>query len=65
MKHIYEKETNSRSPVLMCSAPGFDPSFKVEALAKELSIRLISVAIGSEKGFEDANSAINEASGKG
>jgi len=38
--------------VLLCSAPGFDPSYKVEALAKEMSARLVSVAIGSQEGFE-------------
>jgi dynein heavy chain 1 len=30
MKWVVEKETTSRTPVLLCSAPGFDPSFKVE-----------------------------------
>jgi len=30
MKHVVEKESSAHSPILMCSAPGFDPSFKVE-----------------------------------
>lgn len=30
MKHVVEKESASKTPILLCSAPGFDPSFKVE-----------------------------------
>lgn len=52
MRQLVEKDTNSKSPVLLCSAPGFDPSYKVEALAKEMNSRLVSVAIGSQEGFE-------------
>lgn len=42
----------------MCSAPGFDPSYKVDALAKEMGVRHISVAIGSQEGFDLADKAI-------
>jgi dynein heavy chain 1 len=37
----------SKEPILLSSAPGFDPSFKVEQLSKESNIKLHSVAIGS------------------
>ena len=47
MKLVVEKECTSRTPILLCSAPGFDPSFKVEQLSKEMGIRLVAVAIGS------------------
>lgn len=53
-----EKDTSSKSPILLCSAPGFDPSYKVDALAKEMGIRHISVAIGSQEGFDQADKAI-------
>ena len=36
MRGVVEKESTSRTPILLCSAPGFDPSFKVEQLAKEM-----------------------------
>ena len=52
MRQLVEKDSNSKSPILLCSAPGFDPSYKVEALAKEMGVRHISVAIGSQEGFE-------------
>jgi hypothetical protein len=34
------------------SAPGFDPSNKVETLAKDMNVKLITVAIGSAEGFK-------------
>jgi dynein heavy chain 1 len=37
----------SKEPILLSSAPGFDPSFKVEQLSKENNTKLIAVAIGS------------------
>jgi len=52
MKMVVEKEATNKIPILLCSAPGFDPSFKVEQLSKELGVRLTSVAIGSAKGFD-------------
>lgn len=56
-----DKESSSKTPILLCSAPGFDPSFKVEQLAKEVGIRLTSVAIGSAEGFDQADQAITQA----
>jgi len=41
----------SKEPILLSSAPGYDPSFKVESLSKELNSKMISVAIGSAEGF--------------
>jgi dynein heavy chain 1 len=52
MKWVADRESTSRTPILLCSAPGFDPSFKVEQLSKEVGIRLVAVAIGSAEGFE-------------
>jgi dynein heavy chain 1, cytosolic len=50
----------SKEPILLSSAPGFDPSFKVEQLSKETNTKLHSVAIGSAEGFELADKAIKE-----
>lgn len=50
----------SKEPILLSSAPGFDPSFKVEQLSKETNSKLLSVAIGSAEGFELADRAIKE-----
>ena len=45
---------------MLSSAPGFDPSFKVEQMSKELNTKLYSVAIGSAEGFELAERSIKE-----
>lgn len=56
-------ETNSKEPIILSSAPGFDPSFKVESIAAEGKLR--SVALGSAEGFDQADKAINECSKNG
>lgn len=53
-------QCKAKEPILLSSAPGFDPSFKVESTSKELSNKLQSVAIGSVEGFELAERAIKE-----
>jgi len=65
MKDVVANQSTAKSPILLCSAPGFDPSYKVEALSKELGVRLISVAIGSAEGFETAEQSINSAAKTG
>lgn len=65
MKNLVEKESNSYSPILLCSAPGFDASYKVDSLAKDLNKKYISVAIGSAEGFDLAEKAINQAAKTG
>lgn len=51
MQKTTTHEAAPKSPLLMCSSPGFDPSFRIEALSKEVGTRLMSVAIGSAEGF--------------
>jgi len=40
MSHAVDNESSAKTPILLCSAPGFDPSFKVEMLAKDRNVRL-------------------------
>jgi dynein heavy chain 1 len=56
-------ETKSKEPIILSSAPGFDPSFKIESIA--LDGKLKSVALGSAEGFDQADKAINECSKSG
>jgi dynein heavy chain 1 len=51
LNFVVEQETTSKTPILLCSAPGFDPSYKIEYLSKELNVKLVSVAIGSAEGY--------------
>lgn len=62
---IVLEESVPKSPLLLCAAPGFDPSQKVDKLVKDLNKRCTSVAIGSSEGFEIAEKAINSASKAG
>jgi len=65
LAHVVQKESTAKSPFLLCSAPGFDASFKVDQLVKELGKKYVSVAIGSAEGFDQADKAINQAAKAG
>lgn len=54
-------DSDAKSPLLLSSAPGFDASFKVDQLAKELGVKYTAVALGSAEGFEIAEKAIDKA----
>jgi len=43
---IVDNEMKSSTPILMCSAPGFDASGRVDDLAAELNKQITSIAIG-------------------
>jgi len=60
-----EKESNCHSPLLLCSAPGYDASFKVDNLAKTMNKKYQSVAIGSAEGFDMAEKSIAAATKSG
>jgi dynein heavy chain 1 len=59
------EEIDATSPLLICSAPGYDVSGKVESMAREMSKELNSVAMGSAEGFETAESMVTAASKRG
>jgi dynein heavy chain 1 len=52
LEKVIEKETNCKSPILFCSAPGHDASSKIEALARKLNKKFLAIAIGSSEGFD-------------
>lgn len=58
-------KVSSRTPLLLCSATGFDASGKVEDLSIELRREVTSIAIGSSEGFTQADSALNSSSKSG
>nr|KAJ3421295.1 hypothetical protein HK105_003977 [Polyrhizophydium stewartii] len=55
------EETKGVVPIILCSDPGYDTSSRVEALAEQSGEKLISVALGSNEGFQLAESAIGNA----
>ena len=43
---VVDNEIKASTPILMCSAPGFDASGRVDDLAAELNKQITSIAIG-------------------
>lgn len=62
---IVDKEIRASTPVLLCSAPGYDASGRVDDLAAELHKPMTSIAMGSAEGFNQAEVAINGAAKSG
>eukprot|EP01064_Diplonema_japonicum_P034641 TRINITY_DN7253_c0_g2_i1.p1 TRINITY_DN7253_c0_g2~~TRINITY_DN7253_c0_g2_i1.p1 ORF type:complete len:4818 (+),score=1605.91 TRINITY_DN7253_c0_g2_i1:85-14538(+) len=46
------------TPMLLCSAPGFDASDRVQDLAKQKNKKLLEIAMGSPEGYSDADRAL-------
>lgn len=65
LKKTIVDEGDNSSPILFCSAPGFDPSNKIYELAKECKVAYDDVALGSAEGFELAYKSIDRAASKG
>ena len=42
----------SSSPIAVCCVPGVDASSRIELLAKSLSVKLISLAMGTRESVE-------------
>jgi len=63
--HAVVEEIDATSPLLICSAPGYDVSGKVESMARETGKELNSVAMGSAEGFDTAESLVTAASKRG
>lgn len=62
---VVDKEIKASTPVLLCSAPGYDASGRVDDLAAELNKPITSIAMGSAEGFKQAEAAINGAAKSG
>ncbi|KDN51345.1 cytoplasmic dynein heavy chain 2 [Tilletiaria anomala UBC 951] len=65
LQSVVAKEIEAATPIALCSVPGFDASYRVDALTRTTGIRCISVAMGSQEGFALADQAINIASRSG
>lgn len=52
-------------PIMLLSPEGYDATFKVEQLALQLNVKLVSISMGSKEGIEIANKEIKLAAKKG
>ncbi len=59
------KQVTSSIPVALCSNPGFDASYKVDALVEKQNAACTNVAMGSEEGVASADKAITSAAASG
>ena len=58
-------EVNASTPIALASNPGFDASYKVDALVERQRANCANVAMGSEEGVTAADKAISSASANG
>jgi dynein heavy chain 1 len=58
-------QVSSRTPIALCSTPGFDASYKVEQLVEATNSRCMSIAMGSSEGPVSADKAISAAAAEG
>jgi dynein heavy chain 1 len=66
LREVIEHEIKSKVPILLCSAVGYDVSGRVEDLAVEMNNKdMVSIAIGSSEGFDQADKAIDSSSRNG
>jgi len=62
---IVQTESIASAPLLLCSAPGFDASYKVDDLAAKTRKPYKALAIGSAEGYDLAEKAITAAAKAG
>eukprot|EP01035_Chromulina_nebulosa_P030675 gene30675-40785_t len=65
LREIVEKDSKSKSPMMLCSEAGQDASGKVDALSTEMSQKLVQVSMGSAEGYVQADAGIGLAAKSG
>ncbi|KAJ2368973.1 dynein heavy chain, partial [Coemansia sp. RSA 2610] len=65
LAHIVADEADAATPVALCSVPGHDAAYRVDALAREQQRGVHAVAMGSVEGFALADQAIAAAAKSG
>ncbi|KAL2864679.1 dynein heavy chain [Aspergillus lucknowensis] len=64
LKDIVDQVT-ATAPISLASSPGFDASYKVDALVERMHATCANIAMGSNEGLESADKAINNAASAG
>lgn len=65
LSDMVTSEVAATAPVCMCSVPGYDASYRVDALAAATGAKCTSVALGSQEGYTLADQAIANAARTG
>ena len=58
-------QVNARTPIALTSNPGFDASYKVDALVERVNATCASIAMGSNESLAAADKAISNAAASG
>ena len=58
---MVKQDASNKNPIFFASAPGFDPSSKIDKYAKKIGKNCKSYAIGSAEGFKLAEDGLNKA----
>ncbi|KAJ6043663.1 uncharacterized protein N7446_001860 [Penicillium canescens] len=64
LKDVVDQVTATR-PIALSSSPGFDASYKVDALVERTHATCANIAMGSNEGLESADKAISNAAAGG
>ncbi|OJJ50928.1 hypothetical protein ASPZODRAFT_57610 [Penicilliopsis zonata CBS 506.65] len=64
LQNVVEQVT-ATSPISLSSSPGFDASYKVDALVERMHATCANIAMGSNEGLESADKAISNAAATG
>ena len=64
-REVIQKTSTALTPVALVSVPGYDASYKVEQLVRQVNVRCTSIAMGSAEGISQAELAMNSASKNG
>jgi dynein heavy chain 1 len=64
LKDVVDQVTATR-PIALSSSPGFDASYKVDALVESTRATCANIAMGSNEGLESADKAISNAAAVG
>ncbi|CCG82670.1 Dynein heavy chain [Taphrina deformans PYCC 5710] len=65
LKSLVLEQVRANTPIMLCSAAGFDASYKVDALFSEVGVKNMSVAMGSSESIRLAEKAIEKAAQDG
>lgn len=65
LRQIIKEESKCDAPLLLCSAPGYDASKKIEAIYLNNDLQLDTVAMGNTESYGEAEKLISVASSKG
>lgn len=65
LTQIVQEQVKAINPLALASVPGYDASYRVENLTRQLGVKCASVAMGSVEGFTLADQAIANAARTG